>query len=723
MPKSNRKQQKSTAKPASGGKQKRHRADTKNALYASLFDHIRAGIALFDYDGCFVYINLAGAEALGKTAGEVIGKYFQDFFPDEMAGAHRTRIREIIESDKESAGERRAFVKGEWHYYDSCLQPIREVGSNRPLALSISFDITERKKTEEALKESEKRFRELTNLLPQTVFELDKDGKIVFANRHGFISSGYTENDIEKGLSVFQLIRPAERNAAEKNIALRLKSIETGRHEYTLMRKDGSSFPVLVYSSPIIHDNKSVGLRGVVVDITERKRAEEALRSERDLVRSILDTANSLILCLDNQARITIFNKECEKITGYSREEVIGRRWPDIFLPDEERHEGLDDFAAWIRQHPTDNYEGPIKTKSGQIRIILWSNSALFMPNSEEFTAVAIGQDISARKGSEIREKARLAMLNDLRMATDIDDCLNLGCRAIERSHLFQRAVMTLHNEKREITNAGFVGLDKDVIDQARKAPAPDEEIARQMTQEKYRISHSYFIPEESNLPLDELARRIAQNHVDAADAISWKNGDELFVPIMGENSKIIGWLSVDTPCSGLRPGEEQIKSLEEIVDIVTQRVLQIKSIALLNAGHQELQQKNIALREVLNHIEDERMSIKRQIGQKIDQILLPALKKITKPDGSINPYFLQILSDNLKELAESSTDLQKLYSRLSPREVEICNMIKQGLSSKDIAKELFITPGTVKRHRESIRRKLELKNKDINLSTFLKSL
>jgi PAS domain S-box-containing protein len=142
-------------------------------------------------------------------------------------------------------------------------------------------------------------------------------------------------------------------------------------------------------------------LLGIITDITERKRAEQELRSERDFVHSLLDTANSLIVCLDGRARITVFNKECEKVTGYTREEVIGKSWPEIFLPEDHHHHRLKDFAEWVRQHPHDMYEGPLKTKSGQIRTILWSNSALFSSDSDELTAIAIGQDITERKEAE----------------------------------------------------------------------------------------------------------------------------------------------------------------------------------------------------------------------------------------------------------------------------------------------------------------------------------
>ncbi len=136
-------------------------------------------------------------------------------------------------------------------------------------------EISNRKRIEKALRESEEKYRELTNLLPQTVFELDMEGNLILTNRFGFKSTGYTQEDMEKGVNVLQMFIPEERERIKQNIGKVLSGEEFDNHEYTIMRKDGSTFPALIYSNAIIHDGKPVGVRGIVLDITERKQAEE----------------------------------------------------------------------------------------------------------------------------------------------------------------------------------------------------------------------------------------------------------------------------------------------------------------------------------------------------------------------------------------------------------------------------------------------------------------
>ena len=132
------------------------------------------------------------------------------------------------------------------------------------------------------LSESEKRFRELADLLPQIVFETDEKGNLTFGNRVGVAMTGYTQEDLDNGLSVMSLFGSEDREKVQDRVGRILSGERSAGTEYLIRRKDGSTFSVIMHTVRVVKENKVVGLRGIAFDITDHKRMEEALRkSER----------------------------------------------------------------------------------------------------------------------------------------------------------------------------------------------------------------------------------------------------------------------------------------------------------------------------------------------------------------------------------------------------------------------------------------------------------
>ena len=133
------------------------------------------------------------------------------------------------------------------------------------------------------------------------------------------------------------------------------------------------------------------------------------------------------------------------------------------------------------------------------------------------------------------------------------------------------------------------------------------------------------------------------------------------------------------------------------------------------------LQQKNIALREVLDHIESEKQEHRQKVSQDIKQTILPILKQLKEKATPDCLKDIETLETNIEAvLSEDPEDFHSRYSKLTPRELEICEMIKKRMSSKEISDDLNLSVVTVQKHRELIRKKLGITNKKINLSTYL---
>ncbi|HDL64649.1 MAG TPA: LuxR family transcriptional regulator, partial [Proteobacteria bacterium] len=136
------------------------------------------------------------------------------------------------------------------------------------------------------------------------------------------------------------------------------------------------------------------------------------------------------------------------------------------------------------------------------------------------------------------------------------------------------------------------------------------------------------------------------------------------------------------------------------------------------------LERKNIALREVLDQIEVEKKEIKDDLIANIDNLIFPILRKLKSAEPKSHSKYINLLERNLEGMASSfGRKISQASLKLTPREIEISNMIKNGLTSKEIAGLLHISIRTVSLHRQNIRGKCRISNQKINLVTFLQSL
>jgi len=141
-----------------------------------------------------------------------------------------------------------------------------------------------------------------------------------------------------------------------------------------------------------------------------------------------------------------------------------------------------------------------------------------------------------------------------------------------------------------------------------------------------------------------------------------------------------------------------------------------------LERDQQELTEKNIALKQILDHIEQEKAEFRKETTARIETVLKPVLAKLKKNDGRLSKKDVVQLENGIDSIVGANVSrFQENLTKLTPRELDICDLIKKGFSSKEIAAFLTVSVQTVHKHRQLIRRKLQLNNQDVNLAAYLR--
>lgn len=177
------------------------------------------------------------------------------------------------------------------------------------------------------LTESKNRFQELANLIPVGVSETDDKLNITYANMKAFEITGYSEEDLEKGINVVNLISKSELHKVKENLSKRKKGQIIKSIEYKAVRKDGSEFYMLFFASPLFSNNKFTGLRCVFLDITEQKEINELLKDSQINYQTIFDSVNDAIFIHDTKTgKIVDVNQRMLDMYGIDdKKEVIGK--------------------------------------------------------------------------------------------------------------------------------------------------------------------------------------------------------------------------------------------------------------------------------------------------------------------------------------------------------------------------------------------------------------
>jgi PAS domain S-box-containing protein len=373
--------------------------------YRDLVENSRELICTHDLDGLILSVNPAAAAAVGYDLDEFVGKRtvrdllapeVRHQFDEYMARLRKDGATSGIMLVKTSTGERRV-----WEYYNS----LRSEGVATPIVRGMAQDVTERRRAEAALRESERKYRDLVETAHDLIWAVDAQGTITFMNQACRRIYGYEPEELI-GRPYLDLLSPEERTRQSDTLPQLLASGEKFvlGSEVEVLDRDGNRH-TLVANAVILFDKQgnAIGTMGTSADITERKRTEAALRDSEERYRELFENDKDAIYVHDLKGVYKSVNRAAERLSGYSREEILGKHFWDL-VATEYVAEVRENLCGKLAETGETNYEVEIISKDGA-RVPVEVSSRLIYENG-----VAIGVQGSARDITE-RKRAREALL------------------------------------------------------------------------------------------------------------------------------------------------------------------------------------------------------------------------------------------------------------------------------------------------------------------------
>jgi len=278
-------------------------------------------------------------------------------------------------------------------------QLISELEKLRRRNVELEKSETERKLVGEALQKSDEKFRSVFDLSPQAIALTEVDSGMLIAVNDKFCEVTQYSREEVIGRTTTESRFYSENDRARFLKELRMSG-EVHGLEMDFKAKDGSDLHTLMFARTIEIAEKTMILT-IFHDMTDRKQTESILRDSEERFRSLVETAASVILCLSPDYRITEFNPEAERLYGYKREEVLGKDYLKLFVPEAERDAIAADIKKVLSGEPTKGFENPVLAQDGSEHILMWNVNRLLDSQNRPIGIIADGQDITERKKME----------------------------------------------------------------------------------------------------------------------------------------------------------------------------------------------------------------------------------------------------------------------------------------------------------------------------------
>ena len=285
-------------------------------------------------EGIVLSANRAAAWILGLEPEAIVGARLDRLLPEADAADLQRDVDHVVES-----GEPLCALEGEFgtaagpRWFNNTLTPIHGDGGGVACVLGIARDVTDRRRVEEALRESEEEYRLLFENVHDVVCVLDPELRLVRVSPSVEQVLGYRPAElVGRTVAEAGIVAPVSLEALARDAAAVLAGAHVPLTSYDLLARDGTIRTVEVNGEPFVRDGAVLGIIAVARDVSDRLAAQAALRESEEKYRHLFANVTDVVYAFDTELRILSISPSVERILGYTPDEIVGRRFQDIEL-------------------------------------------------------------------------------------------------------------------------------------------------------------------------------------------------------------------------------------------------------------------------------------------------------------------------------------------------------------------------------------------------------
>ena len=447
-------------------------------MFRSIFEGSPLGMATCDPDGRFLRVNKSFCNMIGYTEVELLPMTYKDITPPDIVAADAAAVQKVLRGELPVYRTEKQYVRkgGDRVWGRVTVSAVRDRQDEFVYLLAMIEDIDEQKKAAEALKQQENLLRNVIDVHPGFVFVKDRESRFLLANRTLCNVYGTTVNDIIGKTD-------ADFNSSKEEVehfhSDDVEVIDTKEPKHVPMERitaaDGSVRWLTTFKLPLLAaDGSCNSLLGITIDITDLKRAEEALIETEGKYKAVIETTSTGYVMLDTQGRVLEANDRYVQLTGHTTfSEIRGRCVMEWTAP-EDRDRNARELMRCIEQGPLVNMEIKYIDAGGKITPI--EINATHVETREGWRTVALCRDISERKRHE--EDQRL-LERQMEQSQKLE---SLGVLAGGIAHDFNNLLMAvLGNADMALSDLPTNSPTRDTIQEIIKGARRAADLCKQM--------------------------------------------------------------------------------------------------------------------------------------------------------------------------------------------------------------------------------------------------